>query len=104
MKTLSILITLFAFLAFYSNVKAQEPVKDKTKTTEVKKEGNKETKSNTPSEKKTDVKDKKGNNKSSSTGEPIPGSEILLEQEPDNKVAPKDNGNHEDDMMLEDDK
>lgn len=101
MKTLSILITFIAILAFCSNVNAQEPAKGITKT-EVK-EG-KDSKTPKESKGKTNTKENKGNTKSSSTGEPIPGSEILLEQEPDNKTAPKDNDNHIDDMMLEDDK
>lgn len=104
MKTLSILITFLAFIAFCSNVKAQEPVKGKTTNAEVKKEGNKESKSDKTKTEKSETKENKGKNKSASTGEPIPGSELLLEQEPDNKVAPKDNDNHIDDMMLEDDK
>ena len=102
MKTLSILIAFFALIFICNSVNAQEPAKGDTTKSEIKKEGNKDSK--TPKESKTNKKENKGTTKSASKGEPIPGSEILLEQEPDNKVAPKDNSSHEDDMMLEDDK
>ena len=86
LKKLLLGIALIAFFTSLSNVSlAQEPQKKKEKKA------------------KTEIKDK--NNKKTAPGEPIPGAEVTLEQEPDSKSknkTPKNNKDHK--MIKEDDK
>lgn len=120
MKTKILLIITGCFIFIASSVFSQEPVKkDKTEKKENKeiKEVKEPEAPKAPaaqsqhgqtisSEKKANSKGKgKGIDKSLEVGEPVPGADITLEQEPDDqKIDSKPKDPIIDDMLLEDDR